>query len=209
MLSDANDSTSLLTFGPVIKERKSRAMARWCEERGFTTLINERSFNNNFIISDDEPQVGICGVDNAPARAALEDVGFARIIEAGLGKGAEEYLSFQFHTFPGPQKARIRWSVPMQDPVISNENKPAYERLAKDGMDKCGITTLAGRSVGASFVGTAVSALIMAEVIRMANGYHGYSLVDGTLRSLERRNVINNNDWLTPFNPGITETTFP
>ncbi|MGH9894121.1 MAG: hypothetical protein ACREA0_19500, partial [bacterium] len=35
---------------------------------------------------------------------------------------------------------------------------PGYVALAADGMDECGLTLLAGRSVGASFVGVAVSA---------------------------------------------------
>jgi len=34
VLSDANDSTSPLTFAPVKKEKKTRAIAKWCEDRG-------------------------------------------------------------------------------------------------------------------------------------------------------------------------------
>jgi hypothetical protein len=192
-----------------MKEKKSRAMAKWCEARGFRTLINERMFTGNFHISDNEPRVGICGVDNAHARAVLEDVGFERIIEAGLGKGTEEYLSFQIHTFPGPQKACDRWGGAIQHSGHHEEDrKPAYEALAKDGMDNCGITTLAGRSVGASFVGTMVSTLMIAEILRMAHGYHGYGLIDGTLRSLERREVVENIEWSKPFNPGITKIPY-
>lgn len=204
-LSEANDSTSPLTFAPVSIERKTRAMARWCEERGFRTAITERRFTENLRVVDDEPLVGVCGVDNPIARAALEDVGFGRVIEAGLGKGEQEYLAFQVHTFPGPQKARERWGGAEQPAAASVDRKPAYEALAREGLDDCGLTTLAGRSVGACFVGAATSALIIAELLRMVHGGPAYGIVDGTLRSIERREVVGNDEWLEPFNPGVTE----
>lgn len=204
-LSEANDSTSPLTFAPVSSVRKTRAMAQWCEARGFRTSIQERRFAGDFHVSDDEPTVALCGVDNAMARAALEDVGFSRVIEAGLGKTGNEYLAFQMHTFPGPREARDRWGhvTPRSD---ANElvRHPAYQALAGEGLDECGMTMLAGRTVGASFVGTVVSTLVVAELLRMSRGGSGYALVDGTLRSLDHREVVQNDLWSAVFNPGIT-----
>jgi hypothetical protein len=89
-------------------------MAEWAEQRGFTTRIVERRFASNFQIEPEEPQVALCGVDNAAARAALEDAGFAQIIEAGLGRGNEEYLAFQMHCFPAYKSARHRWGGEQQ-----------------------------------------------------------------------------------------------
>ena len=100
-LVKANDSTSLLTTRANLGVKKTRAMALWCEARGFRTSIVERRFAANFRVAGDEPSVALCGVDNALARADLEDVGFSRVIEAGLGAGTQEYLAFQVHTFPG------------------------------------------------------------------------------------------------------------
>src|SRR5713226_1010331 len=40
-LVSANDSTSLLTKRAVLGQKKTRAMANWCEERGFQTVICE------------------------------------------------------------------------------------------------------------------------------------------------------------------------
>jgi hypothetical protein len=139
------------------------------------------------------------------ARADLEEVGFGFIVEAGLGKGAHEYLAFQVHTFPGPQKAKDRWkkeiSAETLDKVISN---PAYASLAKDGLGKCGITMIAGRSVGASFVGTVVSTMVISEVLRLVYGGKRYAILDGTLSSLGNRQTIDNPD-TEPFNPGMTK----
>lgn len=206
LLSDANDSTSPLTFAPVKKERKTRAIANWCEQRGFRTSINERLFAGNFTVADHEPMVGICGVDNAIARSALEDVGFARVIEAGLGKGEHEYLEFQVHTFPSHDTAKKQWGGHAIDYQSSQDDlKPAYAALKREGMDECGLATLSGRSVGACFVGMLTSTLMIAELLRMAHGAHAYSLIDGSLRSLHRRQAIVNEKWSDPFNPGITE----
>jgi hypothetical protein len=203
-LAEANDSTSLLTFPPVPKVMKTRAIGAWCEERGFVSQLFERRFTEDFKIHKDEPTVAICGFDNALARAALEDVGFSRIIEAGLGKNEHEYLSFQIHTFPGPQSAKKKWGDIVTHQVSSVVENPAYEALARDGMDKCGITMLAGRTVGASFVGTVAATFMIAEMLKMVHGGPSCAIIDGTLRSLDSVSAIENKQWRSAFNPGIT-----
>lgn len=186
----ANDSTSPLTNKKIVGRKKTRAMAEWCEERGFRTSIVERPFAPNFKIDGDDPRVALCGVDNERARAALEDVGFAKIIEAGLGKGTEEYLAFQIHSFPARKSARHIWDngAPVAAPPALE--KPAYQALAAEGLDKCGLTLLANRSVGASFVGAFTSSLVIAELLRITIGERGYEVIDGTLRSLENRKAF-------------------
>ena len=81
--------------------------------------------------------------------------------------------------------------------------QPAYRALAADGMDECGLTQLAGRTVGASFVGLAAAALVVAELARIALGAHRYEVVDGSLRALEHRVSVSAKTDDVPFNPGI------
>lgn len=201
----ANDSTSLLTTLALLGEKKTRAMARWCEERGFQTAIQERRFRGNFRVDDDEPGVALCGIDNALGRAALEDVGFRRVIEAGLGRGTEEYQAFQVHTFPARRSARDRWGGVTERGVAETTlYLPAYQSLAVAGLDQCGLTTLAGRSVGASFVGAATATIVIAELLRMLMGEHRYEVIDGSLRSLKYRQAIRYEGLDDPFNPGYT-----
>jgi hypothetical protein len=204
----ANDSTSLLTDSTLIGQKKTRAMAEWCEQRGFRARICERKFAGNFLIDEEEPQVALCGVDNEPARAALEDVGFCQIIEAGLGRGTEEYLGFQIHCFPSRRTARDRWAV--TNAKLSTEtqiNQPVYESLAAGGMDKCGLTMLANRSVGASFVGAFTATLVISELLRMSLGKHRYGVIDGSLRSPESFAFVRSASLFDPFNPGITRAS--
>jgi hypothetical protein len=201
-LVEANDSTSLLTTDAMLGEKKTRAMARWCEARGFRTTLVERRFAADFRISPEEPSVAMCGVDNALARAALEDVGFGRVIEAGLGAGTQEYLAFQVHTFPASRSARSWWGggagAASAQALV---DRPAYRALAAAGLDDCGLTALAGRTVGAPFVGAATAAVVVAELLRMALGAHRYEVVDGSLRSLEHRQTVLR-DVDVAFNPG-------
>ena len=191
-LVKANDSTSPLTRAALLGQKKTRAMAAWAEARGFRTVITERRFAADFLVTPDEPAIALCGVDNPQARAALEKVGFARIIEAGLGKGATEYLAFQLHTFPGLQQAQDIWSSARVAAVTTSvlTRLPAYAAMAEEGMDECGLTRLAGRSVGASFVGLVVSSLVVAEILRELEGEMRSGLIDGSLRALGRRTVL-------------------
>lgn len=202
-LVNANDSTSLLTILEIVGEKKTRAMAHWCEERGFRTMIVERRFAENFRVSGDDPSVALCGVDNAQARAALEHPGFGRVIEAGLGGGTREYLDFQMHTFPAGKSARERWGgAALEGSANGLLERLAYKALASEGLDECGLTTLAGRTVGAPFVGAATSAIVVAELLRMVLGNRQYEAADGTLRSLDEPYVVPKDAVGEPFNPG-------
>lgn len=202
-LTIANDSTSPLTQVDLVGRYKTRAMAEWCEARGFQTRIVERLFTDDFRVAGEEPMIGLCGVDNSLARAALEDVGFLRVIEAGLGRGAEEYLAFQIHTFLGAKLARNIWREPSSEQVAV-PSVPAYQDLESRGLDKCGLTMLANRSVGASFVGTFTSTLVIAEVLRLLAGGPAYDVIDGTLRQPQSTQAIAKIRELPVINPGTT-----
>lgn len=150
--------------------------------------------------------MALCGVDNALARADLEGSGFSRVIEAGLGRGTREYLDFQVHTFPARKSARERWGGAVREHSADGLlGRPAYEALAAEGLDECGLATLAGRTVRAPFVGAATSAVVVAELLRMVLGDRRYDSIDGTLRSLAEPHVLPVQESLDePFNPGGT-----
>ena len=201
-LALSNDSTSLLTTATLIGIRKTRAMADWAEQRGFKTAIVERRFNSDFRVDKDEPTFALCGVDNELARRALEDVGFDRVIEAGLGSGTHDFLGFRTHVFPGARQARDVWNCANSRSEIRTD-LPAYERLAASGLDQCGLTQLAGRTVGAPFVGATAAAIVIGEAIRTVIGAHSYDLIDGHLRNLRQLTVVDAVNG-QPVNTGAT-----
>jgi hypothetical protein len=207
VLAESNDSTSFLTHTDLVGLPKTRAMAAWAEKRGFRTRIVERAFAANFRIEANEPSVALCGVDNALARTALEEVGFTRVIEAGLGRGTSDFLAFRTHMFPGSRRASDIWS----DSDESDEatiDLPAYRALAAAGVDRCGLTRLAGVTVGAPFVGVIAASLVIGDLLRLTAGAHVYDLIDAHLKSLRHRTVIQAVPSL-PFNPGSTRTEVP
>jgi len=202
-LSAANDSTSLLTSPGMIGMKKTRAMAAWCDAMGFRSRIVERKFSSDFHVSRDEPNIGICGVDNPEARRILEDVGFDAVLEAGLGSTATDFLGFQVHSFPAPRKAQDIWGIrDKSDDAKENAPLPAaYQPKGPDGIDRCGLVQLAGRSVGSSFVGTVVSTLVIADLIRISMRGWRYATIVGDLRTGKIKSIRNPipSDWINPW----------
>ncbi len=199
ILAPSNLSTSLLTTPAILGRKKTRAMAHWAERRGFRTTIVERRFAPDFKLSPCEPVVALIGVDNALARQAIEDVGFERVIEAGLGRGPQDFLGLDLHTFPAAKSARQIWcEAAAADPDLV---QPAYRALLEQTGDQCGTIRLAGRSIGAPFVGAVAATLVIAELIRLVMGDQRHEIVSCHLRDLEARLVIKGEPW-APSNPG-------
>lgn len=208
-LEQANDSTSVLTDLSLINIKKTRAMAAWCEERGFSANIVDREFAGDFKIHANEPALALCGVDNIEARRGLEKVGFKRIIDAGLGKGPQDYLSLIVRTFPANKSAEQRW--PLEPSLEARDSsvdlilqKQAYKNLLENGADHCGLTEIAGISVGASFVGVIASTLVISLVLRLCRGEEIPEIIDGDLRSSPfLRHIVADQTVRGLINPGL------
>lgn len=179
-------STSPLTLPTDVGRRKTRLVSKWMDAAGFDTYLVERRLDLNTRRQPGEPGLALFGVDNASTRALAEDVGFERVVDAGLGSGHESFLDFQLNGFPGPDLSRDVWLEEQTEDLPDHDDlPPAFRRLADeraaDGGDVCGIVRMAGVAVGASFVGLASSAHVLAEAIRLAMGEPGYAVIDGSL----------------------------
>jgi hypothetical protein len=152
-----------------VGQKKTRVIARWLEERGFSTVLEERRFGARTNRADDEPAVALCGVDNANTRLHLDRAGFDLVVEAGLGAGPGAFRSISMHTFPGPRSPVQIWGRHQSTPDAS-QLMPAYEALKEAGMDECGLTRLASRSVGVPFVGLMAGCLVISEIFRRLHG---------------------------------------
>ena len=67
--------------------------------------------------------------------------------------------------------------------------------------DRCGTIRLAGRSIGAPFVGAVAASMVTAELLRLIMGGTRYEMISCHLRNLDMRSVFEGNSW-SPFNPG-------
>ncbi|MEO5925674.1 MAG: thiamine biosynthesis protein ThiF [Bryobacteraceae bacterium] len=205
IITPSSESTSVLSEASLIGRRKTRAMSAWAEQRGFTTKIVERCFDPHFIRRSDEPSVAFCGVDNALARQALDQVGFDFIVEAGLGRGYQDFRAMRLHTLPGPLAASSIWRN--GDRSEGTESRPGYQKLLADGdLDQCGVTLLAGKAVGAPFVGSIAACLALSEILRLLHGGRIHQLIDLDLKGMEHRNVVLHPADFSAINPGFVAT---
>jgi hypothetical protein len=201
IITPSTESTSVLSNGKIIGQKKTRAMAKWAERRGFATAICERMFDASFRRHPDEPAVALCGLDNAAGRRALDQVGFDLVVEAGLGRGHRDFRAVRLHTLPAPRSAAEIWL--RQDEGETVEDRTAYARMLKDGtLDQCGVTLLAGKAVGAPFVGAAAATFVLSEVLRLLHGGTIHGLLDLDLKAPEYRTAVVSNRDFTGLNPG-------
>lgn len=202
IISTSTPSTSILSDVCMVGERKTRAMVAQMERRGFRASMVERRFDEGFRVRADEPQIALFGVDNAIARQALGNAGFKLVVEAGLGSGEKDFRAIRVHTFPATKDPRDLWGAPGGEVV--NADKPAYVDLKSRGLDQCGLTLLAGKAVGAPFVGMTAATLCLAEVMRLLHGGDIFAVHDIDLKSPMRRISLLSSNQFSYFNPGYT-----
>jgi hypothetical protein len=200
----STESTSVLTDPSMVGSMKTRVMASWAERRGFKAEIHERPFGPWIKRQEFEPPVALCGIDNGLGRRALDQAGFDLVLEAGLGQGHRNFRTMRIHSFPGSRSSEDVWNGKGNGRENLAEN-PAYKNLLADGrLDQCGMTLLAGKSVGAPFVGSTASALVISEILRLLHGGTVNQLIDFDLLSVDERFVVPNKQDFSSFNPGFT-----
>jgi len=202
IVTPSTPSTSILSRPTHVGRRKSRVVADWCERRGFTTALHERFFDGAFRRQEEESTVALCGFDNPAARRALDFAGFGYVIEAGLGSGYRDFRAIRTHTLPGPRSAGELWPT-TADVQAVNRMQPAYQDLVRRGsLDQCGATLLAGKSVGAPFVGAVTACLVVTELLRKLHNGPEYEVADLDLMDLDYRSLVSRSTPSPVPNPG-------
>jgi hypothetical protein len=201
VITPSTESTSVLSDAKLVGQKKTRAMATWAEQRGFHTAITERLFDKDFRRHPDEPAVALCGLDNALGRQALDQVGFDFVVEAGLGRGYRDFRAIRLHTLPASRNASEIWKIaPGTD---DTEDRPAYQAMLTHGeLDRCGVTLLAGKAVGAPFVGAVAATLALSEILRLLHGGPVHELIDLDLKAPDYRCAVPTQSDFSRLNPG-------
>lgn len=180
-------STSVLCAADDVSHRKTRITGKWLEVRGYEVALVERRFNEQMRVGTDEPGVALFGVDNPAARRACEAAGFRLVIDAGLGSGYRDFRGIRIRSFPGPSKAAQLWAAGIQDGEFTMAL--AYQKMLEQGAERCGVTSLATRAVGAPFVGCVAAAYVVAERVRRELGAASLGYLDLNLREPNRVEV--------------------
>ena len=208
IITPSTESTSILSDAASVGLKKTRAMAAWAEQRGFETAVIERFFDAEFQRRGDEPAIALCGLDNAIGRQALDRVGFDLVVEAGLGSGHRDFRTMRLHILPGAKAAVKIWKPAMAGELV--DQRPAYQRMLDNGdLDRCGVTLLAGKAVGAPFVGAVAATLALSEVLRLLHGGPMHQLIDLDLQSVDHRVATRHPFDFSRINPGYTLAARP
>ncbi|GAB3039697.1 hypothetical protein GCM10027052_20080 [Parafrigoribacterium mesophilum] len=169
--AEANRSTGVLTPKSSAGILKTRQAAVALENAGFTeTVIVERRLDRTSALSDTErTYVALFGIDDVDGRKLISNIGWNYAVDASLGNRVETFDSISIHTFPGREHSEriASWNLP--ETPVTIPDAPAFNQLV-ERFDQCGLLELAGKAVGASFVGVLAAVLAIAEPIRALHG---------------------------------------
>lgn len=196
-----NTATQLLVSTADIGRRKTRVVADALERRGFETRIVERAFDEHFHpVTDgnpvrDEPRVALAGFDSIVPRQSLGLDRFDRVVDAGLGNGAE-YLDMVIQTFPAAGDPATAFGARRRtgDRPLGPTYEAEVDRQVAAGVDlaaaRCGMVDVAGVTVGAAFVGALVSTIVIADLLRLLHDGADFSIVSLDLRAPDGRHAV-------------------
>lgn len=208
----ANAATGLLVPSDFTSEPKTRLVSRQLESLGIRTRISEREFSSSTPRQPSEPGVALAGFDKPEPRRALDRGNFDQAVDLGLGGGPTHYLDILMHSFPSGLSSEKAFPASVGTIDADILQLPAYrdwaERLAQSGdfseeQIKCGLLEVAGRTVGASFVGAVAASLGVAETIRSLVDGPRYEVLGFTLRSPAYVDAAPNTNPGPARNPGF------
>jgi hypothetical protein len=111
----------------------------------------------------------------------------------------------RIHTLPNGRATSNLWKS--DGATEAMEEAEAYQAMLKNGeLDKCGVTLLAGKAVGAPFVGAVAASLALSEILRLLHGAPVNQLIDVDLQGVEHRSVVKNLCDFSKLNPGFVIT---
>lgn len=206
VLTRANLATSLLATEADMQQKKTRIVAAAAEDIGFKTRLYERRFDEHQGVGEEDPQIALVGVDNPHTRALLGHAGWSLIVDVGLGAGAGDYLDARLHSFPAERTPEEQWggrSGTFDEAVM---DLPAYQELERRLGDRCGAIMVAGRAIGAAFVGAFASGVAVAELLRYyADDERRHTILDLSLRDLSRPRIACASGWEGGENLGYVQ----
>ena len=160
-------------------------MAEWLEERGFDTFLEERRFGPWITRQADEP-TSLCAASTMRLHGRRSK-SRASILSSRPGSVPvrRRFAASRFTRFRHPERRKNLWSRLVAEADENFEDRPAYEALKREGMDECGLTQLASRTVGVPFVGLIAAALAIAELLRRLHGGTAIEIASASAATLD------------------------
>ncbi len=193
-IEPANSSTQLLVR---LDQTGSKvgACAEWLAARSIGAVKRMERFGPASIRQETDPTAYLVGFDNPDARRALDVLMPARVIDAGVGSNVEDFAAFRIHAFPQSRKPSevFRAGEDLAEARARARTAEQFAAFARTEDEVCGLIEAGGVASAVPFVGTAIAAMTLSELIRDKVGVDGDALVSGDLRWLNvGRAVLNN-----------------
>jgi hypothetical protein len=162
--------------------RKPRLVAGVMDALGWDTRLVERRHAGGPVHRPGDPAVLLGGVDNVQARRSLDETGMPLIYDAGLGAGPDGFLSMTVRRLPASRRSEDIWPARAAAGGIPAAGAGAYAALEVETGDRCGVESLAGRTVATAFVGVAAACWTIGGLLRELHGGPAFELIDLSLR---------------------------
>lgn len=161
--AEENIGTGVLTTQSDVGTRKTRVASRWLEAHGWKTALVEQKFTTGQNWSPESPPLVVSALDSPTPRRWILDAGYPLMIDLGVGHGAADFEYAQLRMLPNG--ATDSWlNGKTQKNVDELLCRPAYAQMT----DQCGAFSLASSSVAVPYVGLAVGALAVSQLLRYA-----------------------------------------
>ena len=168
-VSPENWATSVLVRDEMYGTLKGKVAEKWAEQRGFGTRRADRKLGATDRRADGEPFLALSGLDKIESRRNLASVGFAAIVDAGLGRTANDFDKFVVRVFDQNRPIDRYFADQVDAKPIERPDGAAYERLEEE-IGRCGVTEIGGASVAAPYVSAIAAAMAVSRAIALASG---------------------------------------
>ena len=167
---EENEATGLLTAEGDEGRRKTRIAARWLEGLGWPTALIERRHFGDIRLQSNDPAVVVTGLDAPEARVKIARAGFAYMVDAGVGHGPVDFENTQIRILRSGVDAQAFWSAPERHKdVDALMKRAAYQVACRCIWMAAARSRLPAASVAVPFVGAALGALTIAQVLRLGS----------------------------------------
>jgi hypothetical protein len=164
-----NWATSVLVRDETYGALKGKIAERWAEDRGFDTRRTDRRLEAHDRRADGEPLLAISGLDKIEGRRNLAAVGFAAIVDVGLGRNADDFDKFVVRVLDRNRPIDRYLADQTEAKPAGRPVGAAYERLGEE-IGQCGAAEIGGASVAAPYVSAAAAATALSRAIALASG---------------------------------------
>ena len=166
-VNDENWGTSVLVPDGEFGGLKTKLVENWLDRRGFGVRRIDRRLRQSDRLDDGDPRLAFSGLDKNAARRAMAWVGFEAIVDAGLGRTANDFDRFRVTVLHGSRTAATYFADMTDPPAPDASEIERYKDLA--GVDRCGAAEIAGASVAVPYVSAIATSIAVARMIALVS----------------------------------------